>query len=76
MPFVCPITGEMALALDDAAVTVETSPKSLVSHTLVKGHSNTTGGQERWVWKEERDLDATQRATLQRLLAAEQAKKQ
>jgi hypothetical protein len=69
MPFICASTGEMALSLDDAVVNVETSPKSLVSHTTVQGHSNVTGKQERWTWKEERDLDANERTQFQRLSA-------
>lgn len=63
MPFICLTTGEMAIdGLEEAEVTVETSPKTLVSHSVVKAHSNHTGKVERWVWKEERDLSPEERA--------------
>lgn len=68
MPFICTNTKEMALALDDAEVIVETSPKTLVSHTSTKGHSAVTGNQEKWVWKEEHELSAQERQQYAKLL--------
>ena len=59
MPYICAKTGEMVIenqGLKNAEVTVETNPKNLVSYTVVHGHSEVTGGEERWVWKEEHEL--------------------
>jgi hypothetical protein len=61
MPYICPTTGEMALdALPGGQVIVETSPKTLVSITIVKAKSNVTGKEERWEWKEDYELDEKQ----------------
>ncbi len=71
MPYICPKTGEIALkGLENPEVTVETSPKSLVSHTKVRGASDVTHTAEEWVWKEESDLTPEERAKYARLKAA------
>mgnify|MGYP003388409393 CR=1 FL=1 len=63
MPFICATTGEMKVdGLEGADVSVETSPKSLVSHSVVKAPSDKSGQVERWVWKEERDLSPEEKA--------------
>lgn len=61
MPFVCEKTGEMAPAFEHSVVEVETSPKTLVSITIVRATSPQTGVEERWVWKEDRELNNDER---------------
>jgi hypothetical protein len=74
MPFVCVATGEVAAPpLEDSEVIVETNPKTLVSHTIIKGKSPTTHLMESWVFKEESDLNDAQKAAFKK--AAQSQKK-
>jgi len=76
MPFVCIKTGEMAPAggLEDPNVSVETSPRSLCSRSVVKGKSSNTGSSERWVWKEEAELTPQELAQWKEMEAATRSK--
>ena len=74
MPYICIATDEMALeGLPDAVVTSETNPKTLCSITIVKARSEKSGQIERWVWKEENELDEQESEAFLKLMAARTA---
>jgi hypothetical protein len=71
MPYICPATGEMAKCFECGAdVTCECAAGSLATVVVVTSHSAVSDHDERWVWKDDAQLDASEHLQLHKIEAA------